>query len=239
MRLAWVSALAAAAALVPSLAMSADVQGVGGLNGPAYIVTWPAQSCAGVQPAASAIDSATIDGTVYPAAWAIVLFGNPFTIELAPTLPAGTLERVTTNGRTFFTCGSDRFLMPGFAAPSVNALTPASGPLSGGTAVVITGANLGDATSVSFGGTPATSFSIDSATQITAIAPAHAPGSANVIVTTSSGDSIDTAADDYAFMPAPVPTMTEWAMILFGLILAGGAAVMIQRRARQNEDIRL
>ncbi len=27
-----------------------------------------------------------------------------------------------------------------------------------------------------------------------------------------------------------VPTMTEWAMILFGLILAGGAAVMIQRR---------
>lgn len=27
-----------------------------------------------------------------------------------------------------------------------------------------------------------------------------------------------------------VPTMTEWAMILFGLILAGGAAVVIQRR---------
>ncbi|WP_426043080.1 IPTL-CTERM sorting domain-containing protein [Brevundimonas sp. TWP2-3-4b1] len=30
--------------------------------------------------------------------------------------------------------------------------------------------------------------------------------------------------------PAPVPTMTEWAMILLGLILAGGAAVLIQRR---------
>lgn len=31
-------------------------------------------------------------------------------------------------------------------------------------------------------------------------------------------------------IPAPVPTMTEWAMILMGLLLAGGAAVMIQRR---------
>jgi hypothetical protein len=30
--------------------------------------------------------------------------------------------------------------------------------------------------------------------------------------------------------PTPVPTMTEWAMILLGLMLAGGAAVLIQRR---------
>jgi len=30
--------------------------------------------------------------------------------------------------------------------------------------------------------------------------------------------------------PAPVPTLSDWAMILFGLILAGGAAVYIQRR---------
>ena len=28
----------------------------------------------------------------------------------------------------------------------------------------------------------------------------------------------------------PVPTMSEWAMILFGLMLAGGAALYIQRR---------
>ncbi|WGM31529.1 hypothetical protein [Brevundimonas sp. NIBR11] len=30
--------------------------------------------------------------------------------------------------------------------------------------------------------------------------------------------------------PVPVPTMTEWAMILFGTVLAGGAALYIQRR---------
>lgn len=30
--------------------------------------------------------------------------------------------------------------------------------------------------------------------------------------------------------PAPVPTLSEWALILFGLFLAGGAALMIQKR---------
>ncbi len=31
-------------------------------------------------------------------------------------------------------------------------------------------------------------------------------------------------------VPTPVPTMTEWAMILLGLMLAGGAALMVQSR---------
>lgn len=30
--------------------------------------------------------------------------------------------------------------------------------------------------------------------------------------------------------PAPVPTLSEWAMILLGVLLAGGAALTIQRR---------
>ncbi len=33
-----------------------------------------------------------------------------------------------------------------------------------------------------------------------------------------------------AAMPAPVPTLSEWALVLLGLTLAGGAAVCIQRR---------
>lgn len=32
--------------------------------------------------------------------------------------------------------------------------------------------------------------------------------------------------------PAPIPTMTEWAMIVFGAILAGGGALYLQRRRR-------
>lgn len=38
------------------------------------------------------------------------------------------------------------------------------------------------------------------------------------------------AAVNLGAAPAAVPTLSEWAMILFGLILAGGAALYIQRR---------
>ncbi|WP_409515780.1 IPTL-CTERM sorting domain-containing protein [Brevundimonas sp.] len=31
-------------------------------------------------------------------------------------------------------------------------------------------------------------------------------------------------------LPATVPTLSEWAMILLGLMLAGGAAIMVQQR---------
>ena len=30
--------------------------------------------------------------------------------------------------------------------------------------------------------------------------------------------------------PSPVPTMSEWAMILLGILLAGGAALSLHRR---------
>jgi hypothetical protein len=53
--------------------------------------------------------------------------------------------------------------------PTVTRLDPNSGPP--GTSVIITGTNLTGATSVMFGSVPATSFTVDSATQITAIAP--------------------------------------------------------------------
>jgi len=35
---------------------------------------------------------------------------------------------------------------------------------------------------------------------------------------------------NFVAAPAAVPTLSEWAMILFGLLLAGGAALYIQRR---------
>lgn len=43
-----------------------------------------------------------------------------------------------------------------------------------------------------------------------------------------TGDGVVTIT--YGAAPAPIPTLSEWAMILFGTILAGGAALYIQRR---------
>ena len=68
-------------------------------------------------------------------------------------------------------------------------------------------------TGVTFDGTDATSYTVNSASQITAKAPAHGSGTFRIMVSTSSGDTPDTAADDYSF---GVPTVT-------GLTPPGGA----------------
>ncbi|MGV3577642.1 IPTL-CTERM sorting domain-containing protein [Brevundimonas sp.] len=36
-------------------------------------------------------------------------------------------------------------------------------------------------------------------------------------------------------LPEPVPTLSEWALILFGAVLASEAAMMVQRRRRRLE----
>ncbi|WP_326770728.1 IPT/TIG domain-containing protein (plasmid) [Streptomyces sp. NBC_01591] len=66
-------------------------------------------------------------------------------------------------------------------------LNPHQGPTSGGNQVVITGTNFTGATSVKFG-TKSASFAVDSATQITAVAPSN-NAAVQVIVTTPAGTS--------------------------------------------------
>ncbi len=83
--------------------------------------------------------------------------------------------------------------------PSVTSVSPNSGPVAGGQSVTITGTGFTGATSVKFTSTPATAFSVDSDTQITATSPAHGGGSVNVYVQTPSGTSAAVLADRYRF----------------------------------------
>lgn len=75
-----------------------------------------------------------------------------------------------------------------FSLPVVTNLSPAIGPTSGGTVIVITGSGFSGATAVDFGTLPA-AFIVNSDTTITAVNPAHAPQVVPVIVTTPSGIS--------------------------------------------------
>jgi hypothetical protein len=59
-----------------------------------------------------------------------------------------------------------------FGPPAVTNVNPNTGPTSGGTSVTITGTNFSGATAVRFGSNAAGSFTVDSATQITATSPA-------------------------------------------------------------------
>ncbi len=74
------------------------------------------------------------------------------------------------------------------AGPIVTDVKPRIGPPAGGAQIAITGLQLTGATGVSFGGTPATSFTVNSDTSITAAAPGGT-GVVDVTVTGPKGTS--------------------------------------------------
>src|ERR1700687_1457413 len=98
--------------------------------------------------------------------------------------------------------------------PSVTGVSPNSGSIAGGTTVTVSGSGFTGVTSVNFGTTAATSFTIVSDTQITAVSPAHAAGIVDVTVTTPARTSAAAPADQFIYLQAPVgvfPAMSNGA----------------------------
>lgn len=90
--------------------------------------------------------------------------------------------------------------------PVIGALSPSSGPSTGGTSVTITGTGFLAVTGVFFGGVPAASFKVESPIRLTAVSPPHAVGTVQVQVTNAAGSSSDTPADDFTYVTAIPPT---------------------------------
>jgi alpha-tubulin suppressor-like RCC1 family protein len=99
--------------------------------------------------------------------------------------------------------GSYTSLAFGVPLPSVTRLEPSAGPASGGTAVTITGTGFAEANAVYFGSLPATEFTVDSPTSVTAVAPAGAAGTVSVSVATPTGASGDSSGSQYTYQPLP------------------------------------
>src|SRR5256884_8904493 len=90
-----------------------------------------------------------------------------------------------------------------FGPPTVASVNPNTGPMQGGTSVTITGTNFSGATAVRFGSNAAGSFTVDSATQITATSPTGV-GTVDITVTTEGGrTSPNSTADHSPHLPAP------------------------------------
>jgi alpha-tubulin suppressor-like RCC1 family protein len=196
--------------LVGGIAKVADVS-AGGMHMLAFGEPMPAVSA--VSPAAGPTTggtSVTITGSSLEGASA-VKFGSTaassFTVNSATSITAtapagsGTVDvTVTTPAGTSSKSAVDRYTYA--KAPTVTALKPKTGPVPGGTTVVITGTELSGATSVTFGGESAT-FKITSSTSITATAPAAAgAGIVDVQVTTPGGSSTLSTKDHYTYAPA-------------------------------------
>ncbi|MFI4985666.1 MAG: IPT/TIG domain-containing protein [Solirubrobacterales bacterium] len=101
-----------------------------------------------------------------------------------------------------------RFDMLAFGEPIpvVTSVSPQIGPAAGGATVTISGNTFTGATAVKFGTAEATSFTVESATSITATAP-PGTGTVNVTVTTPAGMSPPSAADRYTYQAAPTVTI--------------------------------
>jgi len=88
--------------------------------------------------------------------------------------------------------------------PTVSSLAPSSGPAAGGTSVLITGTNLSGASAVKFGTVAASTYTVDSATQITATSPAGS-GEVDVRVTSAGGTSSTSSTDLFSYVQPPGP----------------------------------
>jgi hypothetical protein len=159
--------------------------------------------------------SVTITGTNLTGATAVT-FGataaTSFTVNSATSITAtspagtGTVDiRVTTVGGTSATSASDQFTY--IAQPAVTSISPTSGPVAGGTSVIITGTNFTGATAVKFGATAATSFTVNSATSITATSPTGT-ATVDVKITTIGGTSATSVADQFTYV-IPIPTVSS------------------------------
>jgi hypothetical protein len=90
--------------------------------------------------------------------------------------------------------------------PSVSAASPSAGLQAGGATVTVTGHNLARSTQVKFGGAAAKSFTVESPTQVTAVAPGG-NGTVDVMVANAGGSSEPGSARFMYVPPGPAPVI--------------------------------
>ena len=178
----------------------------------------PAPIVTGSSPASGPVaggTSVTISGMAFTGATA-VMFGSTtattYTVNngtsitaTSPAGSAGTVDiTVTTPGGTSGTSSADYYTYA--AVPTVTGISPASGPVAGGTSVTITGTGYTGVTAVKFGSTAAASYTVNSATSITATSPAGSAGTVDITVTTPGGTSGTSSADYYTYAAVPIVT---------------------------------
>ena len=173
---------------------------------------------------ATAYVTNNVSGTVTPINTATNTAGSPITVGATPEgiaiTPNGATAYVTNNGSgtvtpisiatntagTAITVGGS---LVGIAIaytplpppPTVTAVDAAIGSTSGGDTIDIVGSNfVNGGTTVDFGTAAATSVTVDSATQLTAVSPSGLAGSVDVTVTTSVGTSPTSSADKFLYV---------------------------------------
>ena len=164
--------------------------------------------------------SVTISGSDFTGATSVSFGSSPassFTVNSDSSITAsspagsGTVDvTVTGPDGTSATSAADQFTFTSITpGPTLTSITPNTGLVTGGTNVTITGTNLQNASSVNFGQAQGTIVT-DSSSQITAVAPAGS-GTVDITVTTPSGTTSPTVADQYSFGAQAGSQIGTWA----------------------------
>jgi hypothetical protein len=149
--------------------------------------------------------------------------------QVTVTSPPGTAGTVSVTVTTPGGTSSSKFTYV-IPAPAVTGVSPSSGTTAGGTAVTITGTNLGGATGVSFGG-DAAKIAADSGSQVTVTSPPGSAGTVSVTVTTPGGSSsgkftyVIPAPAVSAISPSSGSTQGGTTVAISGTNLAGATSV--------------
>jgi Pro-kumamolisin, activation domain/IPT/TIG domain len=164
-----------------------------------------------------------------------VASGHTISTETVEQNPAVVDTEVCSVSGCSSTSTSDQLTLYPPGNPSASSVSPSSGPGAGGTAVVITGQNLGCVTGVFFGGVEATQFANEpgpldcgSTNAVDATAPPGTVGTTvPVRVTTAEsddtafGESPSTAKFTYTANPAPATASPSPRSLFFGTVDVG------------------
>jgi beta propeller repeat protein len=135
-----------------------------------------------------------------PASGAVKLTSNSVA-DVGPDIDGARVVWMHDDGTDYEICTAVAYPV---TIPEITSIEPAAAPTTGAATVVINGSgflSLSGAAAVKFGGTNATSYTVNSPTKITAVAPAHAAGKVDVTVTAVGGASATAgAADDFVYL---------------------------------------
>jgi len=98
--------------------------------------------------------------------------------------------------------GGFRVARTPYEVATLTAVSPASGPPGGGTAITLTGTYLAGATSVTVGGAPCTNVQVVNNTTVTAVTPAGSSGTQDIVLTCNKGSVTLSGGFTYAVVPA-------------------------------------
>jgi hypothetical protein len=116
------------------------------------------------------------------------------------TPPSRFITLAAADGRLFVPDGRKITALSLHGGPTIRSVSPNVGPPGGGQTVTISGLGFTAASAVTFGGTPASTYTVISPTRITATTPSHGFGTVDVVVTTAWGSSDPSGtADDYTY----------------------------------------